>query len=202
MDKMKSTARKLDVFFHILQVCSIVAAVASGVFLVLAAAVLVFGLDPNLIGTGYHELDVGFLKLTLNESVCPFEKQVLSIASVGLGLGCILALCIYRILACIRKILAPMKDGLPFSNTFIHLRRLAVYTLVLGVVSNVSNIVELFLVDKTYHLTDLFLNEKILSAAVQYEFNLGFIAVSAVLFLLSYIFHYGQELQTLSDETL
>lgn len=202
MEKMKSTAKKLDVFFNICQVCSVIALVASGVFLVLTIIVFIFKLDPDLIGSGYHELDIGFLKLQLNESVCPTKNQVLSIASVGLFMGGALAFCVYRSLALIRKILAPMKDGAPFSNTHIHLRHLAVYALILGVISNLSGIVELYLVENVYHLTGLFMSEKFISVALHYEFNISFIAVSAVLLLLSYIFHYGQELQTLSDETL
>ena len=202
MEKMKSIARKLDVFFRICQICVLIAAIAAGVALVLIAASFLFHLDPDVIGSGYHELEIGFLKLALNEGYFPSEQTVLIISAAGLLMSAALTMTLFAFIGCIRKILLPMKAGMPFANTHVQLRHLAIYVLVLGALANVSNIIELYLVEKVYHLTELFVSEKVSSVIVQYDFNAAFIAISAVLLLLSYIFRYGEALQTLSDETL
>ena len=46
MDKMKSTAKKLDIFFNILQIALSIAAVATLVGLAIIAAFFIFDLKP------------------------------------------------------------------------------------------------------------------------------------------------------------
>jgi hypothetical protein len=45
-------------------------------------------------------------------------------------------------------------------------------------------------------------SDKILSVTPNYEADLTFLAIAAVLMLLAYVFHYGQALQQQADETL
>lgn len=53
-----------------------------------------------------------------------------------------------------------------------------------------------------YNLNELFLSDKITGASVTYSCDLSFLIYALVLFLMSFIFQYGSELQKLSDETL
>ena len=53
-----------------------------------------------------------------------------------------------------------------------------------------------------YNLNELFLSDKITGVSVTYSCDLSFLIYALVLFLMSFIFKYGSELQKLSDETL
>ena len=53
-----------------------------------------------------------------------------------------------------------------------------------------------------YNLNEPFLSDKITGVSVTYSCDLSFLIYALVLFLMSFIFQYGSELQKLSDETL
>ena len=53
-----------------------------------------------------------------------------------------------------------------------------------------------------YNLNELFLSDKITGVSVTYSCDPSFLIYALVLFLMSFIFQYGSELQKLSDETL
>ena len=77
MDKMQSTARKLDVFFHIFQVALSIAAVASAVGIAIVAAFFIFDLKPEQVATGYNALDFGAFELKLAAGYVPDESRIL-----------------------------------------------------------------------------------------------------------------------------
>ena len=203
MDKMKKTAVRLDVFFQVLQVACIVAAAASGVALVMIIACLIFRFDPELIGTGYNVLDIGFLELEVAESFAPDKYRVLAIGAVDMAMGVILALLGRACTASVRRLLSPMKEGLPFHESAAAcLRRLALLSLIIGVVLNASEIASQLLTEYIYGLEGLILGEKIIGMELHSKLKLSCLVVSGVLLLLSYVFRYGQTLQQLSDETV
>ena len=74
-----------------------------------------------------------------------------------------------------RRVLRPMKEGRPFDGAARQLRRLAWVTLAANLV---------------------------LSCASQVHLDLGFLGPGIFLLLLSFVFHYGEELQRQADETL
>ena len=53
-----------------------------------------------------------------------------------------------------------------------------------------------------YHVSELFRPEKIAEVEMSFKMDWKFMIVASVIFLMSYIFKYGAELQKLSDETL
>ena len=59
-----------------------------------------------------------------------------------------------------------------------------------------------FMKMKYYQLERIVDGKQILSVTPEYQLELGFLVVFFVFLLASYIFHYGAELQQLSDETL
>lgn len=203
MDRMKKTAARLDVFFSVLQVLYVVAAVASGVALLMIAACLIFRFDPEKIGTGYNMLEIGFLELELSEGFAPDKFRVLGIGAVDMVAGVVLALLGRACVRCIRRLLAPMKEGLPFhESAAAGLRRLALLSLIIGVVLNGSEIANQLMTSRIYGLPELFLSDRIAAVAQHNGLDFNCLIVSGVLLLLSYVFRYGQSLQQLSDETL
>ena len=58
MEKLQSTARKLDIFFRIVHIFITVALVASLVGMAIIGAYFLFDLSPAMIGTGYGSVAV------------------------------------------------------------------------------------------------------------------------------------------------
>ena len=203
MDRMRKAAGRLDTFFHILQIAYIVAAVAAGVGLALIAVCFIFKLNPEMIGTGYNTPDIGFLELTLAEAFVPDKRSILAVVAVDIAMGGILSLLGRAGVSCIRRLLAPMKEGLPFHNSAAAcLKRLALLSLVMGAVLNISELASRLLTDHVYGLSELLLSDRVLAVQMRGKLDLSCLVVSGVLLLLSYVFRYGQTLQQLSDETV
>lgn len=203
MDKMQSTAKKLDIFFHILQVALNIAAVATLVGIAIIAAFFIFDLKPEQVATGYDALDLGALELELAADYVPDKSRILLMKAADMAMGFVCAVIAWLSVKRIRVILVPMREGLPFSGLVAPgLKKLALLSLILGIVVNITKALNIFLTLECYGIPQLLISNKILRVVVNFEFDLSFIAVAAVLLLLSYIFRYGEELQQLSDETL
>ena len=92
-----------------------------------------------------------------------------------------------------RRILRPMKEGQPFAETVsADMRRLGWLVLIAG---GALSLIGLF-----NEQTITTPNDTLMVKTRQLDVT--FLGVAAMLFLFSYIFRYGEELQRLSDETL
>ena len=203
MEKLKQNANRLDKILYALEIACIVGAVAAGVGLLIIGAALLFQLDPQLIGTGYDSLDLGFLELELAQGYTPDPNLILGITAVELAMGIAVALIGKKCLMCVRKFVSPMKAGNCFHDTAAdNLKSLAVYSLILGVAINVAEYIGHLMVQYGYGLQALFVGEKITGVSFYYEPNLTCFGVAVILMFLSYVFRHGQSLQQLSDETL
>lgn len=184
MNKLCKIARALDVFF----------AIAFWACVVFGAAFLVIGVALPFIPTGAEAL-------TYAKDGIQFEYAGIGtaeyFANVALSVaGFALTALAIRV---IRQILAPMKDGQPFApGTAQCFSALGIFTIAFGIVGNIASLV-------TQRMFFTVLDEAggtdaIVSVSPSIDFT--FIPVAAILFLCSYIFRYGAELQTQADETL
>lgn len=202
IDKLSSTARKLSIFFRVLQ--KIVGISTVVMLCVLAALTIANAVNPNtVIGTELNIVELGPVSIELTEDHTPNNSSILCYAWVLAILGAVWALVICIGLGYIRKILSPMAESSPFhANTSRYLKKLSVLSLVLGLVQNAGTIVEASSALRSFGLDKLVESDIIRSVSVNYTFDLSFIVVFFLLLLMSYIFSYGSELQKLSDETL
>ena len=203
MKTITVTAKKLDSFFKIVDNVLMALAIAAGVCTGLILIAWLFGLDPDTIATGYASLDIGFLELEVANAYAPNKWMVLLQAAVTLVLSAGFCLIARGGVRCIRNILLPVTQGKPFSDAVIeNLKKLAILSIVLGILGNVISLVEMLFTTFVFDVTSLLISEKITHVSLNYTSDIGFVVISAVLLLLSYIFRYGSELQQLSDETL
>lgn len=203
MNKLNSTAKKLDTFFKIFNILLSVAVVTLIVGILIVAASFAFNLPPEMVGTGYANLTFGPLELSIADGFAPDPRMVLA----AIGAECVLAIAVCLItrmcVKCVRQILAPMISNQPFNcSVSVNLKKLAKYTLFLGIaiiaIQWISSGLMIFLAD----LPNLLISEKITHVGFKFDAELSFLVVSAVFLLLSYVFQYGEQLQQLSDETL
>ena len=209
MEKLKKTANVLDVIVRVLFWLCIAGAVLAAVAVVLVplslsgAQGIIGGADgPSLTFFGLTGLDLGYVSLTLNGGLAGRVPEWPCIALLAVLAAAAAALTL-TVLAALRAILRPMKEGRPFDRTVSkNLRRLSVIALICGGVSSAADYACTLLIFRMVDVTALFDPAQVSSVTVNYRLDLSFLAVFAVLLLLSYIFRYGEELQTLSDETL
>ena len=203
MNKLTQTAKRLDIFFRIIQIVSNIAWVGSLVGVGIAALGICFRLDPNMIGTGYNSLELGFAELEIADAFTPDDQMVLIQVGVVLALCAVFMLVAWKGCKEIRNVLAPMIQGEPFQGIVGNgLKKLAGYSIALGIIGNITILAEQIFTVLIYDMPGLLLGEKIVHVTFNFESDLTFLVVAAVLLLTSYIFRYGEELQQLSDETL
>lgn len=200
MEKLKKMAKNLDIVAKILMYGNIV----SGAVLLLVSVVMFadISMDQSAI-RDYISLKLGSVEVGIMPEYAPSVQYTNTRFFIGMLLG--LGICCFMIYAAktARKILKPMKAGLPFDESVPkNLRNLGILTLAGGAVWSVAKAI----IDTTsytaYHISELFRPEKITGVELSVTLDTTFLVIAAVIFLLSYIFQYGAELQKLSDETL
>lgn len=203
MTKLNSTAKKIDTFFKIFHTLLNIAGIALLVGLAIIGAAFLFDLDPAMVGHGYNTIDIGFLELQIADAYAPDPYHVLKVMAVQSVLTLVVCIFAQLCVTCIRQILQPMTENAPFSSTVsTNLKKLAKYSVILGIAVNAIQIVSHVMLVLGYDLHLLLLSEKITHLEFFFTFDPTFLVVAAVFLLLSYIFRYGEELQQLSDETL
>ena len=203
MNNLSNTAKKLDKVLEIAHIVLGALAIACIVGVALISVAYILRLDPEMIGTGYSNFDVGFLELEIAEAYAPDKWMVLLQGTITLLVGCRLAYDSRRGVGYVREILHPMTEEKPFDAVVgTNLRKLAKLSINLGILYNIIILSEQIMTVFVYDLPDLLLSEKITHIGGMFTLDLTFVVYWAFLMLLSYVFRYGEELQQLSDETL
>lgn len=197
MNKMQKTAKGLDTFCKVL----FWLAIAGSVVVAAVAVILAVMGDKAMAETS--SLTLGSVTFNLAEGYGPDGKTsagfmlsaipvvVLGVATVIIGLNII------------RSILKPMKEGVPFDGTMSKsIRKLGWFTLIGGGVWSIIPVIFEAVMLKVYDFEKIFIGDAITGIEIESDVSLDFIIVAAVIFLLSYVFRYGEELQQQADETL
>ena len=203
MNNLSGTAKKLDKVFEIAHIVLGALAIACIVGVALIAAAYILKWDPAMIGTGYENMDIGFLELTIAESYAPDKWLVLLQAAITLLVSCRLMYDGRRGVGYIREILQPMAEEKPFDSIVsTNLKKLSRLSITLGILFNIITLSEQIIAVFAYDLPGLLISEKITHVTGMFNLDLTFLIYWSILHLLGYVFHYGEQLQQLSDETL
>ena len=145
-------------------------------------------------------IDLGSISLDIAAGAAPPVSRwtYLTLAFFG-----VLALPVYCIiLKTIRDILQPFIHRQPFQETVARdLHRLSILVIVNTALTWIGNGIMGYMA-RTVNIEQLLLSDAIRSVTVEFDFDLTPLLFAGALYLLSKVFLYGQELQTLSDETL
>jgi len=203
MEKLTSTARKIDIVFKVADIMLKIGFVICLVCLGIIGVGLIFKLPTEMIGSVDGQLSVGSFTFHVAQEHVPALKDVLVLMIPCLILAggvCVLA---FVCVKTIRKILAPMKEGQPFHESISgNFRKLGWLSLGMGVLVQIMEIVVLYNMTVAQHITTLLISEKVTRVEINPSFDLTVLIIPVVFFLLSYVFRYGAQLQRLSDETL
>jgi hypothetical protein len=205
MTKLQKTAKILDTIFNVTYRLTIVLnvlgllAIALFLFLCLGAPEL-FG---SITGSLVTSLDFGGISFRITDSFPCDSSYGTTYFLAGLVIGTLGITLYILMIRSIRSILAPMKEGLPFSaEVAAGFKTLGRLTILHGFLNQFATLFGTSYLARAYDLSALFVGENIASVSTYHNFDFTFVITALILFGLSYIFHYGTELQQLSDETL
>jgi len=203
MEKLTSTARKIDVVFKIADIMLKIGAVTCLVCLAIIAVGVIFNLPAEMIGTVDNMLSIEPFTFHIAEGFVPDFRSMLGNVALVIALGAVACVLAILCVKTIRAILAPMKEGQPFHDDISgHFRRLGWFSLVLSLMMQAIKAISILTMTYAQHIDTLLLSEKVTKVDVNVSFDPSVLIIPAVFFLLSYVFRYGTQLQQLSDETL
>ena len=198
MKKMKKAAGELAQLAKIVEVMWF----GAGCLMVLAALNVCF-FEPNILSGEPVTLSLGSVKVDVwgADFLSPGLSKVNFL--VRALMFCVLCFLVIYAAKIARKILLPMKEGLPFDESvYKNFRKLGVFTLIGGGMISSGRVLIDTMSYRAYEVQNLFISDKIIECRLEPRIDLGFILIAFVFFLMSYIFRYGAELQKQSDETL
>ena len=103
----------------------------------------------------------------------------------------------------LRKVLAPMIVGQPFDGTVSkNIKKLGIAVIVNGLAIDIAESVMSSMAFYMYDIAELILSDNISKIMVNSELSLDSVLVGVLVIMLSYVFHYGEQLQQQADETL
>lgn len=195
MKKIASVCGKIaNLLFWLYTIACVIASL--GVFALMLAHTA-YGLELILPPT----FSVGWLEFTLAEAGQPQPPMQILLGPLLL-LWVNYGITTY-ILQQLKFIFKLMAEGRPFHGQISPaIRRIAFTELVGNIVLCILQNIGGFALYQVYKMDRLFQNPYILGCKFNFSFDFTCILIFGLLLLLSYVFKYGEELQTLSDETL
>lgn len=200
MKDLKHSARTLNtllnIFFWIL--------VARGLF---AAGYHILALykiltDPTAL-SGKMGLTIDWLTLDAANGFGITLDGAIPMKLIQLVSAVVITVIACRCVRTLKRILLPIEVGQPFrSGISGEIRKLSRHCFYLGWTENLSMLVSVIVIENHYALQELLVTGPITSVAIRPQFHPVWFIVTAVLVILAMVFRRGEELQTLSDETL
>ena len=200
MNKVMKISNNLNIFVGVARTIFKSAAIVIAVCVVI---LLFVSPHHDIWRNANHTLQLGLVTLDLIvDGAVPAEVTRNGI--IGGLIFCIpLLLFGAKCLRIVQDILTPMSQGKPFDQKVsLSLRKLSFITLIVGTIYQAGTMLLSALQLNNVNLTNLFNPEFVAGYTVEFIFDTNFILVFAVLYLMSHVFRYGEELQQLSDETL
>lgn len=198
MEKLSNLARKFDTVAKFLfWLCAIVGGIVTVLMLLTPI------LPDEFFEYAVVTITLGSIEMQLAQNYVP-SIQEMKLYFVGMSaLSAIASVFACLIIRIIRKILKPMKLEMPFDSAVsTNLKKLSWIVLMGGIVIVIADFITDIIQYQAFDYPNLFLSDKIVSCNLSYVADGSFIVGFGVLYLLSYIFQYGEELQIQSDETL
>jgi hypothetical protein len=196
-EKMMKTAKLIDKILRVLRGILVAGMIVCAVFLVL---VPIFGEKiMKLDGS----IDLGDISLALTDNAIIDWNTFAVSMMIGFIATLVTCLIVWYGITLLLRVISPMKEGRPFESGISgQLRKLAWVVLVGGAVSEAASTVAKYMEVRSFDVTALFNTSVVAGYTYNGISDVSFLAIAVVLFLLSYIFQYGENLQRESDETL
>ena len=202
MRKLSKSAKIISLLLNLLCWTTLLGSLLYG----FASAVSSFQLWQNPAAangiTSVHGITLDYIQFYSEEGIVIESSQLLKMSLLSLPVYFLqVPLTCYGI-QLLRKVLALVSQQRPFSGTSRILTKLGWVSLCVALIQNVTDWAIQRQANFGYQLSKLFLGSSITNVSFQHQLDSTFLVVAAVVFILSGVFRYGEELQQLSDETL
>ena len=200
MEKLMKTSKTVDtilkVVYKIMQVAGIILLVSIGICII---AQFVDKLPmAELTSVSVSDVELIFKEpIPVDSSKAVIEMvATLVVALLVIGITCYM-------IQLLRKVLAPMIVGQPFDGTVSkNIKKLGIAVIVNGLAIDIVESVMSSMAFYMYDIAELIVSDNISKIMVNSEISLDSILVGVLVIMLSYVFHYGEQLQQQADETL
>lgn len=196
-DKSKALLKKMCFILKVVRwVCLIFVVLLIGLS-------LFYAFNKDVYNMLFGSIRIDYLQLIFNDDLA-LHKDKLSIwLPLIFLITAIFVFIISKAVQTIESICTITMDHTPFDvSVSNHLKNLAKYILAGGIVFNILEVCRVMQFKQTINFNLLFNTKYVTQINFDIRLHLSFLIFAALIYLLSYIFRYGQELQQLSDETL
>ena len=162
---------------------------------------LIFVSDKGIYNTIFGSID--YLQLIFkNDLALNKDKMSGWLPLLFLGIA-FLVFIIYKSVKTVEEICSLTIDHSPFDKRVSnYITRLAQYIVAGGIVFNILDVCRIIYFKQIINFDVLLNTDYVTQIDFAFHPKISFLIVAALIYLLSFIFRYGQELQQLSDETL
>lgn len=196
-DKSKDLLKKMCFVLEIVRgTCLISVALLIGLS-------LFYAFNKDVYNMLFGSIRIDYLQLTFNDdSALSKDKMSIWLPLIFL-ITAIFVFIIYKAVQTIESICTITMNHTPFDlSVSNHIKNLAKYILAGGIVFNILEICRVMYFKQIINFDLLFNPKYVTQIKFDIRIEFSFLIFAALIYLLSYIFRYGQELQQLSDETL
>ena len=196
-DKSKALLKKMcSVLKVVRQVCLISVVLLIGLS-------LFYTFNKDVYNTLFGSIRIDYLKLIFKDDAALNKDKMSMWLPLIFLITDIFVFIIYKSIQTIESICTIAMDHTPFDvRVANHIKNLAKYILVSGIVFNILEVCRVLYFKQIINFNLLFNSKYVTQIKFDIRIEFSFLIFAALIYLLSYIFRYGQELQQLSDETL
>lgn len=199
MKSLSSTAKTIDI------ICKIAFSVCISVAIVIAVVVVIMALGGESIisDDGIATLTLGSVEFEIANEYFPDLSMSKSFFCLTFGLTALSLIIAAYFCKFVQKIVKPLIEQKPFDGTLSkNIKKLAYFSLIGGGIYSLLSMLGQYLILKWFDVENLFISEKIVGLNIENELDTTFVFIFVLLYMLSIVFKYGEELQKESDETL
>ena len=200
MKDLKRSARTLNTLLNIFFWILVVRGLFAAGYHILALYKLLT--DPTAL-SGKMGLTIDWLTLDAANGFGITLDGAIPMKLIQLISAVVITVIACRCVRTLKRILLPIEVGQPFrSGISGEIRKLSRHCFCLGWMENLSMLFSVIVIENHYALQELLVTGPITGVAIRPQFQPVWFIVTAVLVILAMVFRRGEELQTLSDETL
>lgn len=196
-DKSKALLKKMCFILKVVRwVCLIFVVLLIGLS-------LFYAFNKDVYNMLFGSIRIDYLQLIFNDDLALHKDKMSIWLPLIFLITAIFVFIIYKAVQTIESICTITMDHTPFDvSVSNHLKNLAKYILAGGIVFNILEVCRVLYFKQILNFDLLFNTKYVTQINFDIRLHLSFLIFAALIYLLSYIFRYGQELQQLSDETL
>ena len=196
-DKSKDLLKKMCFILKIVRWVCLISVV------LLIGLSLFYAFNKDVYNTLFGSIRIDFLQLIFKDDSALHKDSMSMWLPLIFLITAIFVFIIYKAVQTIESICTIAMDHTPFDvRVANHIKNLAKYILAGGIVFNILEVCRVMYFKQIINFDLLFNTKYVTQINFGIRLHLSFLVFAALIYLLSYIFRYGQELQQLSDETL